>query len=551
MRIDKIRKKNKTNIINLDLERLNVKYNNENSPIGDNSWQFRLETGVANINIDKILPSNHFNHYLPILKDIRFYISNQVNFSSHRTLLRVIDSFKCFFSFLEYKKITINIIENIDYNILLHFSDYLKIQKGAQKKWNTFLHSLKNMAEYKEISINNDIKKRNFPNIRFPDNSLKRNTYYTKKDFDGISKTIVLILNEYFSTNKFTEGQFVKSSFWFFALCTGLNTTALVNLRFRDFELLKEEENSKTYIITGIKNRSKKGIQQQTITIKNTENHLLEKVLKELKLINQNLKKIGLKEDYLFCYHTKNKKLNDNFVKYQGDGQKLHKSTFYKEKAKLFNVENVKLSTLNIRNHWSIELLNKTNSETIVSQMLGHTNLKTTKEHYMKSALTKESEMRFNIFQELIYLFSKDENTKDWVEFQKRLDIKEDSISSLISKIKGGFYDTSVGKCIKSEDKNCQSYLKCFNCENFSIVGEKDLWKTMSFRAALIEVKSNEDIYKKIYLPIVEKIDEILNTFDKKEIIKARNLLKKSKHPFWNNNIIIKTITDNFEKEIE
>lgn len=551
MRVDKIRKKRKNNIINLELEKLNVKYNDDDSPIGDSSWKFHLEKGVPNINIDKILSNENFSHYLPILKDIRFHVSNQINFYSHMTLLKVVDSFKCFFSFLESRDIIINTIENINYDILLHFSDYLKTQKGSQKKWNTFLNSLKKMAEYDEIVVHNDIKKRNFPNIKFPDNSSSRNHYYTKKEFDGISKTIVLILNQYFSTNEINESQFVKTSFWFLALCTGLNKTALVNLRFQDFELLKEDENSKTYIITGIKNRSKNGLQQQTITIKKTDNHLLEKVLNELKLINEKLKASGFNVDYLFCYQIKDKKNNDCFVKYQGNTRRINNSSFYKEKAKLFNVDNVNLSTLNIRNHWSIELLNKTNSELIVSQMLGHNNLKTTKEHYMKSALTKESKMRFNLFQELIHLFSKDENTKDWVEFQKRLDIKEDNILSLIKKIKDGFYDTSVGKCIKSEDKNCQSYLKCFSCENFSILGEKDLWKIMSFRASLIEVKSNDEKYKETYLPIIEKIDEILNTFDKNEIIKARNLLKKSRHPFWKNNMIIKTITDNFEKEVE
>lgn len=559
----KIKKANEignSNIIDFNLEKLNTKYNTSELPYGDKSWQFKNPDHKNVIYIDRIVKEKYFYDYLPILKDMRFYCENQLKSFSHATILNQFGCIRLFFSFLNEREIKINNLKDIDYNILVMYAEWLKGEKSSNLKWNTIILILKNLSTYDEVEVSDDINNRNFPNYSFPKYSeiKKEGVFYTKDEFDNVSKIIINIIKDYFNQNKNNTYSdiFVKTSYWLFALCTGLNETALKTLRFRDIEILKEDENTKTYLITGIKNRSKNGIQQHTITIKKNKDNLIELVLNELKNINLDLNNNEvLNNDFIFNYpkfnndRWNNKSIrSEGFIKYKGNSIDLLKTTQFKNKITLFNLESIKLSTRMIRKHWAIGLLEATNSEQIVSRMLGHENINTTKEHYLKQSISKNAELKFNLFQELIYLFSKESNINDWVVFQERVGLKNLEIEDIINRIKNGGFDSSIGKCIKNENIVCTSYLNCFNCNNYSILGDKDLWKVMSFREALIELKQNEYNYDELYKPIIETIDSILITFDKQDILKARQLLRKNKHPFWKSPIMIKTITDNFER---
>ena len=66
----------------------------------------------------------------------------------------------------------------------------------------------------------------------------------------------------------------------------------------------------------------------------------------------------------------------------------------------------------------------------------------------------------------------------------------------------------------------------------------------MSFKEALFELKGQSNEYNWIY----STINEILSNFDKDILIEARNKLNKGKHPFWKNQIVIKNITEQYEK---
>ena len=53
MRIDKIRKKNTSNIVDLDILRFDIKFDEYNYPIEDKCWFFKTIETNANINILK------------------------------------------------------------------------------------------------------------------------------------------------------------------------------------------------------------------------------------------------------------------------------------------------------------------------------------------------------------------------------------------------------------------------------------------------------------------------------------------------------------------
>lgn len=55
----------------------------------------------------------------------------------------------------------------------------------------------------------------------------------------------------------------------------------------------------------------------------------------------------------------------------------------------------------------------------------------------------------------------------------------------------------------------------------------------MSFRESIIEIDKNKE-----FNWLIDVIDMTIKDFDQDLIIKARTLLKKSRYPFWKNNIM-------------
>ncbi len=274
------------------------------------------------------------------------------------------------------------------------------------------------------------------------------------------------------------------------------------------------------------------------------DNELFYKVFKEL---TDNYKKL-LKENKNIALFSYRGLTGHN--KYLGAGADIHKLAVFKKYVdnNPSEFEVPFFSTAKIRNFLSASVYHKTRDEKIVSTMLDHNSLSMTKTHYMKHKIDDKIRLKFNTVQELMVSFSKNENFDDWITFQNALDLKDTDLETIIARLKEGFYSSQVGQCIrhkKETDNLCTSYINCFECKHFSVIGDRDAWKLMSFKEALIDLKGRSKEYDWIY-PI---IDNILLSFDKEILIKARNKLKdRGRHPFWKNKIIIKNITEQYER---
>ena len=549
-RVDNIKRKpTKNNVIDLEFHKSSFKYDNSSKPYNDDSWKVIPDGNSKRyIHIDRISSEEHFNSQLDFIKDYRFFVHSELKFFSHDTLLKFTRMMSFFVEFCnENLQLNLNGFSDINYSVLSQYGNYLITQENAKNKYSNLLRILKKVSKYKNIEINEDIKNQKFPKINLKQKKNKI-IHYTEQEFDLIAKTVINIISDYIKNpnGDIDEATFVKTSYWFIAICSGLNKTAMDTLTIDSLTLLKEDEKFKTYIYAGLKNRSTDGYQSGVIKIQNEENHIFETVLntlKQLNIKNCDFIKPELKNS-LFCYKA-SEKSNGKHCVYNGEGSSLTITNAYIEYAKKFNSEHLRLSTLKIRNQWSLKMFDLSKSEAQVSRMLGHASGKTVETSYLRRDISPELQAKFAIVQDLISSFSKHESINDWVKFQKAYNISDDNIAEVIKNLKEGKYNNNLGTCINKEDSNvCNSYLNCFSCENFSIVGEKDAWKLLSFRNAVIEEQKHRNTD---YQWLINNIDEIFKCFNRELIINARTKFRKCSHPFWKNRIMIKTIMDEHE----
>jgi hypothetical protein len=550
MRYDKIKRKPiENNIIDFKLHKKELDFfDNSEKPLTDISWRILHSDGSNKaININNITNKDNFKNQINLMKELRYFFTKEKDYLSEKTLSSKCKNFKLFNEFLIENKINVTKLSDINYNEIALYVEYLKTQSSAYRKYLDLTSMLTSMKKYEKIILSSDVKNEKYPLVKFPRKSSKSLEYYTKNEFDLIVKTIKNIIIDYFEYNTISDDIFVKSSYWLISFCSGLNETALVNLKIDSFEIITDKYGNKEYIFFGQKNRGIKGYQISKVLIAKTNTeHLFDKIINKLLQIN-NLanKELSIKNNDLFIYYSKRKK---SYFSYDGAQKTLTRTKTYKSYSNLNNSEDVTLSTLKIRNQWSNEMFDINKNIAIVSKMLGHDNENTTVTHYLNTKITEDHQIKFSIFQELLLSFSKNKYFNNWIEFQKNIDINKKGFPEIINELKSGKYDTSIGKCINKEDEKgniCESYLSCFQCENFSIVGERDLWKTLSFREALHQLKGDNPIYTEIFT----NIDNILKKVNRNDLISTRKKTMKKIHPFWKNQIMIKTITNNYENK--
>ena len=180
--------------------------------------------------------------------------------------------------------------------------------------------------------------------------------------------------------------------------------------------------------------------------------------------------------------------------------------------------------------------------------MMGHSNIKTTEKHYIKHQINSELQFKFNIVQNLMNSFSNNNSFNDWVLFQNAFGISKLSIEEIYLKIKDGYFDNAIGKCIKDSDykeDKCRSYLNCLSCKNYSIVGEIDLWKIISFKEAIIK-----NCFENDFQWVIDIIENTIKDMDTDLIFLAKKRMAKyGPYPFWKNELMVKAIVKGYINE--
>jgi len=398
---------------------------------------------------------------------------------------------------------------------------------------------LNNLSKNKEIKLSDDILKRNYPNVKFPKYQTRENTPYNDDDFLKLSLLVKNMIKLYFSGNCKNKSLLVKASYWYLAMYTGFNQTGMNSLNLDSFKLISKD-NNKFFYITCEKNRSEQ-VKQIMIIPLSKDNDLFIKMFDELKKINTD---VDCKDKNLFSYN-----LYEKTYEYLGESIAFHKLDDVKKHIEKNKIKNIKrLSTSKIRQFFSSKMMDSTKSVLLVSKMMGHKNVKTTEKHYMKHQINNDLKFKFNIVQNLMNSFSNNNDFNDWVVFQNAFGISKLTIEELHFKIKNGDFDNAVGKCIKDlnykEDK-CKSYINCLSCRNFTIIGEIDLWKIISFKESLINNCSSKDIDW-----ILNLINNTISEIDNELLIVVKKRISKSGlYPFWKNELMIKTIFEEYISE--
>jgi hypothetical protein len=531
-------------------KKIREKYTNNFPEYTDKYWIIHSDSKQTPIKINKISTESNFNENKYFILVFYFFIQKTTTIYSFRTLSDyrvIVRDFVIFLNKYHKEVISFNMV---DYKILLSYSNYLQNKKNNDKKYNMIISLLKKIGELDNKLVNQNVIDFKIPKVKFQNNTTKR-IYYSDDEFNFVVKTSIYFINEYLSKNKnITDNMFVQFSYWLIACCTGFNKTGLNSLTTSSFE---EIETNK-YLIVAEKNRGASGFQHVTLTL-NDNNNLIIKVFEKLKeLNNKNQDQLSEEEKYsLFPLFNKNFKNNNNesfkYFSYNGNINFILDGA---ESRKIINNQKfgkfATFSTLKIRRNWSTKVFDITNSIKIASNLLNHKNVSTTVKHYLGSNISLEIQKKFNLFQELLFCYSKNKNFESWTEFQEIFNLKEKNNEIIVKEISEGIYDTISGKCIKNDNNICRSYLQCFKCENYSIIGDKDLWKVLSLKELLKE-KENSKFFIDNYLPIINSIEDIIENFDQDIIVKVKNNFHKfGLHPFFKNKTIFDKIIEDFER---
>ena len=542
IRADKIKRKPiKNNIIDLEITKLAQKKDETFYPYNSKKWKISFLDN-KNIYLNHLFENEvDFNNKIQLVIDFKHFILINKNILSESVFRSYYNSLKKLLQFSKENDIKINSFKDINYEILILYTNYLSHINASMSIYDSIRALLKRLAKTEDITLDKSIKNNVFPTANLP---VTKNiiTPYTEEEFQYLAKFITSSLTSYFDNKKeFGYKNFCKCAYWYLSILTGLNKTGLNSLVIESIEKIKETEDLNIYWVVGEKNRNNKGFQNTLFAIRK-DNELFYKVLKELK---NNFKKINKEYDNvtLFSYIGLT-----GHNKYKGSGCDINKLVVFKnyEKQNNFKYKSPVFSTAKIRNFLSASIYHKTKDEKIVSTMLDHSNTKMTKTYYIKHKIDNKIILKFNTVQELMVSFSKNKNFDDWVEFQNALNIKDTDLDTIIKNLKTGFYSSQVGQCIRHKkeiEEVCTSYINCFECKHFSVIGDRDAWKLMSFKEALFELKGQSNEYNWIY----SAINEILSNFDKDILMEARNKLNKGRHPFWKNQIVIKNITEQYE----
>jgi hypothetical protein len=541
MRIDKIRKKNTSNVIDLDISRFDLKFDNFDYPIDDKSWFIETETVSANINIVKLI--SNYKKQIQLMKDFKHFIKLQKMSVNEATLVCYFNTFKQFMDFINLSSIEVNRFSDIDYLVMEKYVEYLKTAQGGATKYRDLKNIFRKVAQTKGILVSEDLKNKNYVQIQLNKNTTAR-THYTEVEFKDLSKTIVSVMEDYLSGDDcITESCFVMSSYWFIAICTGFNATGLMSLTRDSFEYF--DDNKKILTIIGEKNRSSKGYQIANISFNNEDNNLLTRVIN--KLIDINLvNSVHVDSKSLFIH--KQNYFNQYHV-YKGAVKPLVKNKIYIKYSEVNNCI-VKPSTAKIRNYRSLFLYDKSKNEKLVADMMNHRSIKTTIDHYIKQTIESKDNIGLFLVQNLLTSFVSNDSFDDWVTFQQHFDLKGSDQSIIVKNINDGVYNSPLGACIKNTDikEPCTTYINCFKCRHYSVIGERDLWKILSFRECIIDYsKSNSE---GDYSWILDSINSLLCNFEKSDLDKAKKQLKNGRHPFWKNEIMFKQIIADYEGNI-
>lgn len=557
MRHDKIKIKKKNNVIDFNLKKNELISINLDLP---DSWMIKSnDTISSDIDIRNIIANDlfqqHFNDMIVVRK---FLLAERENYS-FRSVMEAYYSLRDFFNY--YYNYQNDNLYSVNYDSLIGYINYMK-SNNAKKQQRKFSNVIKllNFMRFNKLDCHLDIINKNFPSIKFEDNSEKKIEFYTDDEFKALGTTIFSIINDYFD-NIAPQHLFVKSSFWFFAFITGFNMTGLVSLKKESLSIIKETETTITYMIIGEKNRANSGYQKALIEFNKTSEQyeLFTKILNELTTISDEISDtIATTSDKGFLFLSywpfwHGDQIPDKTRYFRYDGKTFKKDVKAKSYFLSNNIEKISISTRKIRNQYSISLFNFTNSEKIVQESLNHKNIATTLKHYMKYEIQPEMIVRFKIFQELMVKFSKSEDI-DWSIYQQKLGIQNKPLDILIIELKSGFYDTPLGNCLQKINDNgniCDSYMNCFNCSNYSMIADKDLWKLYSFKETILELKIDSPYFENIYKPIIDVIDNFIKDVDKISINDLKVKIKTiGKHPFWKNKLLFENMTSNYEDSI-
>lgn len=541
MRIDKIRKQNTSNVIDLDISRFDVKFDDYNYPVDDKSWFIETETVSANINIVKLISS--YKKQIQLMKDFKHFIKLQKMSVNEATLVSYFNIFKNFMDFINSNDIQLNRISDIDYVVMEKYVEYLKTAKGGAAKYRDLKNIFRKLAQTKGILVSEDLKNKNYVQIKLNKNTTPL-THYKEDEFKALSKTIVSIMEDYLSgDNGITESCFVMSSYWFIAICTGFNATGLMSLTRDSFEYF--DDNKQILTIIGEKNRSSKGYQIANISFNNESNNLLTRVINKLLDINAVYSE-DVNSNSLFIH--KQKHVNKCHI-YDGSAGTLILNSIYKKYSTLNNCL-VKPSTAKIRNYRSLFLYDKSKSEQLVASMMNHRSVKTTIDHYIKQTIDSKDNIGLFLVQNLLTSFVNNDSFDDWVTFQQHFDLKVSDQSIIVKNINDGVYNSPLGVCIKNTDikEPCTTYINCFKCRHYSVIGDRDLWKILSFRECIIDYSKSTN--ENDYSWILDAINSLLCNFEKSDLDKAKKQLRNGRHPFWKNEIMLKQIIADYEVNI-
>lgn len=528
MRADKFKKKiKKINVVNIFENKDSFK--SDFKPYKDDYWIVGRLTNM-NVRVDTIFSEIDFEINRPLVIKLYNFLKKEKEFLTDKSLQVLCYDLRYFFRYVIETKGTIE-LEELDYDFLDEYAITLKQNKESKNKYEKAKKILNKMIKYDYFNLHEDIYNNNFPvhqNFKKPE---KQNDNYSEEVFKNIANCLLNIIEDYFK-GKIEQEHFTRASYWFISFCTGFNKTAMDNLQINHIDVTKNKDDI-FYLITGLKNRGVKGYQQSRISV--SKGHIFDKVINELFTIQKEInKKYKIENNLLFNYEYKNTIKNYN-------GNKFNQLGII-EYLKKYNLENIPFSTQKMRNQWSLKMLSISDSVNKVSEMLDHSNIDITLSHYLKSRLHKNTIIKFKMFQELLYQYSHNDTFDKWTEFQSILGINDSELEDVVSKINKGYYEKATGNCISSEEISCSNYFNCFNCKNYSILGEKDLWKIISMRESIID----ENNIKFNWL--IETLNEILKDFDRESIMKARKLrIDKGRHPFWKNQIMVKTIMNNYE----
>jgi hypothetical protein len=539
MRIDKIRKQNTSNVIDLDISRFDIKFDDYNYPIDDKSWFIETETVSANINIVKLI--SNYKKQIQLMKEFKHFIKLQKMSVNEATLVCYFNTFKQFMDFINLSSIEVNRFLDIDYFVIEKYVNHLKTATGGYSKYRDLKNILNKVAQTKGIEVSNDVNNKNYVQIKLNKNSTSM-VHYTEDEFRAMSKTIVSIVTDYLNdNNSITHSCFIMSAYWFISICTGFNQTGMNSLTTDSFEYFDENKNILT--IVAEKNRSFNGYQFSNISFNNETNNLLTMVIKKLIELNS---EISSANNYLFMH----KPINSNqYFMYKGVSSTLIKNSIYIKYSTLHNCS-VNLSTSKIRNYRSLFLYDKSKNEKLVADMMNHRSVKTTIEHYIKQTISSKDNVGLFLVQNLLTSFANNDKFDDWVTFQNHFDLKNSEQSIIVKNINDGVYNSPLGSCIKNTDikEPCTSYINCFKCRHYSVIGDRDLWKILSFRECVIDYSN--DNKKNDYSWIIDGINSLLSNFERNDINHAKQQLKNGRHPFWRNPIMLKQIIADYEDNI-